>query len=413
MKEAGAGSQPGASSTWRSPLRQLLVVVEVALALVLVIAATLALRSFARLINVHLGFRPDHILTMRFEFPPYQFTKPGRSIDFVRQVLRQVRTISGLEGASTSPFAPFSGWEGETTFKIEGALQAESSKDLTAEVNGVAPGYFNTMRIPLLAGRDFSEADRKGAPLVYIVNQALAKKYFGSESPIGKQLTTAQDENQKQIVWREIIGEVGDTHNQSAKAAPKPELYCALYQGAYLPSVSIAVRTKVDPLAVASLTKDRVWLLDKDLPITEVKTMDQWIEDTNATPRFQTMLLGIFGVLGLTLALLGIYGVVSYSVTQRTHEIGIRIALGAEPKQVLRLILGQGLKLVLVGVVIGIAAAPALTRLMASLLFGVSTSDPLTFAGVAVLLLIVALVACYIPSRRAMRVGPMVGLRYE
>jgi putative ABC transport system permease protein len=141
--------------------------------------------------------------------------------------------------------------------------------------------------------------------------------------------------------------------------------------------------------------------------------MDQWIEDTNATPRFQTMLLGIFGVLGLTLALLGIYGVVSYSVTQRTHEIGIRMALGAEPKQVLRLILGQGLKLVLVGVVIGIAAAPALTRLMASLLFGVSTSDPLTFAGVAVLLLIVALVACYIPSRRAMRVGPMVGLRYE
>jgi predicted permease len=413
MKETGAGSATGASGPRHNPLRQFLVVAEIALALVLVIGATLALRSFARIFDANLGFRSGHLLTVVLDTPTSIFPKPQQRTDFIRQALDLVRRIPGVEAAAASPFAPFSGWTGETTFQIEGAANT-ASKDLNAAEDDVTPDYFRALGIPLLAGREFTQADSPGAPPVYIVNDALARKYFGSQNPIGKQIAGASWDNSHKVIWGQIVGEVAGVRGQNAKLSPKPELYRPIFQNSHTwARQTLLVRTRQNPAAVASLIKDRIWSLQKDVPVTNVKTMDQWIAETNAEPRFQAFLLGIFGALGLLLAVVGIYGVISYFVTQRTHEIGIRMALGAEPGQVMRLILAHGLKLAAIGVAIGIGASLALTRLMSSLLFGISATDPLTFAGVSVLLLATAMAACYIPARRAMRVDPMVALRYE
>ena len=414
MKEGGAGSQTGASRPRHNPLRQLLVVGEVALALVLVIGATLAVRSFARLLAVNLGFRPDHLLTLQIDTPSAQFAKPQQTAAFVRQAVERVRAIPGVTHVADAPFAPLSGWEGETTFEIEGAPKSSGSEGQQAEVNEVTPGYFQTLGIPLLSGREFTDADVAGAPPVCIINDALARKYFGSRNPIGKRIRAGAWDPKEPVVWKEIVGEVAGTRNQDAKSLPKPELYRASFQSTHTWShQTLIVRTRANPAALVPTIEAQIWSIDKYLPVTQVRTMDQWFAETNAAPRFQTMLLGIFGALGLLLAMVGIYGVISYSVTQRTHEIGIRMALGAQSGQVLGLVLAQGLKLALAGVVIGVIASLALMRLMSSLLFGVSASDPLTFAGASFLLIIVALLACYIPARRATRVDPMVALRYE
>jgi len=414
MKEGSAGSQAGASGPRNNPLRQLLVVAEAALALVLVIGATLAVRSFARLQAVNLGFRADHLLTMQIDTPSSQFPKSQQTATFVRQVVERVRAIPGVTHVADAPFAPLSGWEGETTFEIEGVPENPGSQGQQAEVNEVTPGYFQTLGIPLLAGREFTNADAPGALPVCIINDALARKYFGSQNPIGKRIRAGVWNAKEPVVWKEIVGEVAGTRNEDAKSAPKPELYRPSFQSTHTWShQTLIVRTQANPASLVPAIETQIWSIDRYLPVTHVRTMDQWFAETNASPRFQTMLLGIFGALGLVLAVVGIYAVISYSVTQRTHEIGIRMALGAEPTQVMRLVLAQGLKLALAGVVIGVIASLALTRLMASLLFGISATDPLTFVGVAMLFTIVALLACYIPARRATRVDPMVALRHE
>jgi len=412
MKDAGAGAQTGASGPRHNPLRQLLVVAEIALALVLVIGATLALRSFARLLSVNLGFRTDHVLTMRLDFPSYQFTKPEQAISFVNQVIGQTLALPGVEDAAATLFAPLSGGRGESSFNVEGAPQLPRDKQPRADFTRMTPGYFHALGIPLLVGRDFSDADAKGSAPICIVNEALARKLFGSASPLGKHLSQGKDKNKKTI-WAEIVGEVGDVRDRSADASPEPALYLPYAQTDFVSGVGLLVRTKTDPKTLTSAIQQRIWSLDKDQTVTEIETMEQLVADSDAAPRSQTFLLGIFAGLGLILAVLGIYGVISYSVSQRTREIGIRMALGAEPKQVMRIVLQQGLKLALVGVAIGLVASLALTRLMRTLLFGVSATDPLTFFGVAILLTAVALAACYIPARRAMRVDPMVALRHE
>ena len=410
MKEGAAGAQTGASSSRHNPLRQMLVVTEVALALVLVIGATLALRSFARLLSVRMGYRTDHVLTMRLDFPSYEFKNQAEITAFVQQILQQTRALPGVESASASMFAPLSGGRGESTFEIEGAPASEKAR---ANFTGVTSGYFDALGIPMLAGRDFNDQDNKGSHPVYIVNQALARRVFGKTNPIGKRLSQGKDDKTNTI-WAEIIGVVGDTRDQSAGEKPQPELYVPYGQAHFTSGgVGLIVHTKTDPQSLAGAIKQRIWSLQKDQPVTNIKTMDQLLAESNATPRFHSFLLGAFGALGLLLAIVGIYGVISYAVTQRTHEIGIRMALGAEPSQVMRLILTHGLKLAAIGVVIGLAAALGLTRLMSSLLFGISATDPLTFIATALLLLTVALLACYIPARRAMKVDPMVALRYE
>lgn len=411
----GAGAPAGASGPRHGFLRRLLVAGEIALALILLISATLALRSLAYVLRLNLGFRSDHLLTMQIDTPAFQFANAGQQAQFVRQVLERVRALPGVTNAAITPFAPFSGWSGETTFRIEGVPENPNASQLKAEVNEPTPNYFRTLGIPLIAGREFTDADTENLPDVYVVNEALVKHYFGAENPIGRQITTGTWDQKTPVKWGEIVGVVANTRNQDAKVAPKPELYRPLLQENknVWGFETLLVRTHGNPLTLAPLVKDQVWAVNKSLPITQVRTMDQGIAQTNAQPRFQALLLGIFGALGLLLAVVGIYGVISYSVTQRTHEIGIRMALGAAPTQVMRLILAHGLKLALLGVAIGIAAALALTRLMSSLLFGISATDPLTFAAVTVLLLAVAIAACYIPARRAMRVDPMVALRYE
>ncbi|MGB7023819.1 MAG: ABC transporter permease [Candidatus Acidiferrales bacterium] len=410
MKEGGAGAQIGGASTRHNLLRRLLVVGEVALALILVIGATLALRSFARLRSVNLGFRRERVLTMTINFPAGQFATAEPAIAYVGQILSLTRGISGVEAAAASLYAPLSGTKGESTVHAEATPQ--NAPPPTAEANRATPNYFRTLGIPLIAGREFTDADTRGAPDVYIVNQAFAEKFFGRASPIGKRIWTNVDKNKKPK-WGQIVGEIGNTRDLTTKEAPEPEFFGAFEQMDRTQAISLVVRTKAEPFGVVSAIQDRIWSLDKAQPVEDIKSMDQMVARGNAAPRFQTFLLGIFGALGLLLAVVGIYGVISYSVSQRTHEIGIRMALGAEPRQVLGLVLMQGLKLALAGVGIGVVASLALTRLMASLLFGVSATDPVTFAGVAIVLTIVALAACYVPARRAMKVDPMVALRYE
>ncbi|MGB6233508.1 MAG: ABC transporter permease, partial [Candidatus Acidiferrales bacterium] len=409
IKEGGAGAQTGAGGVRHKFLRQLLVVGEVALALSLVIGATLALRSFARLRSVSLGFRSDHVLTMTINFAPEKFAKPDRAISYARQILAETRGIPGVEYAGASAYAPLSGYKGESTFRTDTTPQDSSP---TAEANRSTPGYFQALGVPFLAGRDFTDTDKIGAPDVYIVNEAFARQYFGNASPIGKRLAT-NGNHKPNPTWGEIVGEVANFRDQSAKDAPAPYFFDPYDQANDATDLSLVVRTKTDPLAVVSAVQERIWSLNKSQPIENIESMDQLVSASNAQPRFETFLLGGFGALGLLLAVVGIYGVISYSVTQRTHEIGIRMALGAEPGNVMRLILAHGLKLAVIGVAIGIGASLALTRLMSTLLFGVSATDPLTFAGVAILLAAVSLAACYIPARRAMRVDPMVALRYE
>src|SRR5579864_7448257 len=348
---------------------------------------------------------------MSIGVPPRKFPKPEQVVTYTREILTLTRGISGVEDAGASLYAPFSGMKGESTVHTEATPQNAPSP--TAEANRATPNYFRTLGIPLIAGREFTDADTSGAPDVYVVNQVFAEKFFGRASPIGKRIWTNLDKNKKPK-WGQIVGEIGNTRDVTTKEAPEPEFFAA-YEQLEKPggAIWLVVRTKAEPLGVVSAIQDRIWSLDKTQPIENIKSMDQMVASANAAPRFQTFLLGIFGALGLLLAVVGIYGVISYSVSQRTHEIGIRMALGAEPRQVLGLILMYGLKLAAAGIGIGVVASLVLTRLMTSLLFGVSATDPVTFAGVAIVLTIVALAACYVPARRAMKVDPMVALRYR
>jgi putative ABC transport system permease protein len=409
MKQADTGDQ-GAAKLQLSLLRRSLIVGEIALAFLLVIGAALALRSFAHLREVNVGFRPDHLLTMTINFSAGKFTKPEESVAYVREIVRRARTVSGVQSASASLYAPLSGVKGESTVHTDATPQ--TSPSVSTEANSITPRYFETFGIPLIRGRDFTEADTNSAPDVYVVNEAFAQKFFGHTNPVGRRMWTNTDAR-LHPKWGQIVGEVGDIRDQATKEAPEPEFFAPYYQAKQFAGVSVALRTKADPLAVVSTIQDRVWSINKAQPIEDVRTMDQLVANSNAAPRFQTVLLTIFGALGLLLAIVGIYGVISYSVTRRTHEIGIRMALGAEPGEVFRLVLTQALKIAFTGVAIGVTASLALTRLMTTLLFGISATDPLTFAGVAILLLLVSLAASYIPARKAMRVDPMVALRCE
>jgi putative ABC transport system permease protein len=408
MKEGSGGAQTGAT-TRHNFLRQVLMVGEVALALMLVIGATLTLRSFARLSRVHLGFRSDHLLTMTINFPPGKYVKPEDSNLYMRQIVLLTRGISDVESAGASLYAPLSG-VGRMAPVDDQPVPPHARTPVTS-CDLATPGYFQTLGIPLIAGRDFTDADNVNASRVYIVDQAFAQKFFGKQNPIGKRIWSGRKKNAQ---WGEIVGEVGNFRDHSTQKAPEPEFFAPFGQATEeTEGISLVVRTQSDPLAALSAIEDRIWSINKEQPVEDVESMEQLVSASNAQPRFLTFLLGVFGALGLLIALVGIYGVISYSVTQRTHEIGIRMALGAEPRQVMRLILARGLKLALIGVAIGFAASLALTRLMSSLLFGVSATDPVTFAGITILLVAVSLAACYIPARRAMQVDPMVALRYE
>jgi len=405
LRESGRSSAgPG-----RGRMRNVLVVAEIALALVLLIGAGLMVRSFARLQHVSPGFEAKNLLTLNISLPRQKYRENQKINSFFDQLFERVRSVPGVEAVGGIDPLPLSDSDATTGFVIQGGPALAVADRPEVGERTVTPDYFKTMRIPILKGRAFNDLDREDAPHVLIINEALARRFWPNEDAIGKRIGFRASEPQ---VWHEVVGIVGDVKHKSLEADPKPELYYA-YQKNPGTFLSLVVRTASNPVNAIGAIRNQVSGVDTDQPVFDIKTMEERLSTALAPTRFIMLLLGVFAGLALLLAAVGIYGVMAYAVSQRTHEIGIRMALGAGAPDVLRLVVGNGLKLVLTGVGIGVTGAFVLTRLMASLLFEVSPTDPLTFGLISAVLTGVALAACFVPSLRATKVDPMIALRYE
>lgn len=423
-------------------IKNLLVAGEIALVFVLVVGSALAIRSFSNVMSVKLGFQPAHVLNMYVVFSPAMRANPQRFKLAVDDVLRRTRDLPGVEDSAFSEWLPIGGSGTGENLQIAGSAY---SGPVTCQV--ATPGYFSTLGIPLLAGRTFNDGDfrgsvpasnlsgnrppssnatthsqkhssspvppenekQKGPPLVAIVNESFAKDFFDGRA-LGKHFQEACFGTSDLV---QIVGVVGDMRDVRRQLSPTPEFYTPVAQAEGPVASVLFVRTAANPMAMAKAVREQIWAVDNHAPVEDLKTMDAVMSESVAEPRFETVLLGAFGGLGLLLAIVGVYGLISYSTVQRTHEIGVRMALGAGRGDVMRMILGEGLILAFVGIAIGVAGAVALTRFLRSFLFEIKPTDPATFIGVAILLILVSLAACYIPARRAMRVDPMVALRYE
>jgi putative ABC transport system permease protein len=410
LKAGSKTATSGGSLRW---WRNVLVVAEVAFGLVLLIGAGLMMRSFGRLVNVEPGFDPKNVLMGRIALTRAVYENKEERVRYVNQTLDRLRALPGIESAAFAAPMPFSGANVGGDFRIESHPTPEPGQEPTANVRSVTTQYFQALKIPLLKGRYFTEQDRRGSVGAAIINEALAARYFPNEDPIGKYISNigANQMEGDTEKW-EIVGVIGDVHHSSLTKAATPEIYLPFQQNSWSWG-SFFVRTANNPATLTQSFIEAIRSGDKTVPVMNVQPLAQAISDTVAQSRFYTLLFALFGVTGLLLTLTGIYGVISYTVSQQTQEIGIRMALGAQTRDVLKMVIGQGLKLISVGLVVGVAGAFALTRLMASLLYGVKATDPLTFISVSGLLAIVALVACYIPARRAVKVDPMIALRYE
>jgi predicted permease len=405
-----AGGRSATSGIYRQRLRGFLVIAEIALSLVLLVGAGLLVRSFLRLQAVNPGFNPRNVLTMRLDLSGPKYKTGAQVIAFHKQLLERLKQLPDVQQASTRSFVPIAGDDSFAylRFNVDGR-QGDVSDPPVAFYNGVSPDYFQTMMIPLLNGRGFSDRDVRGSQNVAIVNGTLARRYFGDDA-IGKRISL--EDNPKEGDWVTIVGVVGDTKPRELRSEPVAELYMPYAQQPE-GGMSLMIRYRDGANGVAAAVRNEVLTLDKDQPVYSIRTLDSVLSESVATPRFRTMLLGVFAGVALILAGVGIYGVISYGASQRTQEIGIRMALGAQATDVLKLVVNHGMKLTLIGVAIGLAAAFALTRLLASLLFGVTPTDALTFASVSSVLVAVALIACYVPARRATKVDPLVALRNE
>jgi len=411
IKDSDVGASGTGSTSGHNILRQLLVVGELALAALLLIGATLAVRSFDHLLQLDLGFQPDHLVTVRLDFPKFRFASETPAIAFVQQVVDSARAVPGVSSATAGMVFPMSDELAETNFQTEDAAKDPDAKPHLAIFNRVTPDFFQTFGIPVLRGRDFDSTIAKGQPPVFIVNETLALKMFGTLDVLGKSIATPREKGK--FEWGEIIAVVGNVSEASLRRDPKPQIYSPFSQAKRATGIYLVVRSPFDSGAVLPALQDRIWSIDKNQPITAVNTVTSRIAEVNASPRSQSLLLGIFGALGFVLALIGVYGVMSYLVSLQTHEIGVRMALGASDAQILRSVLARGFKLTIIGVAIGAVAGLALTRFMSSLLYGISPTDPATFLSVSAALTLVALLAVYIPARRATQVDPIVALRYE
>src|SRR5688572_2748464 len=410
LNEVGRDAAGGMSGRY---VRRVLVVAEVALAVVLLVGAGLLIRSFQRLRNVDPGFRTDNLLTMRMVLPSSKYSKPEQRRAFYDELLRRVDELPGVESAGIISFLPLSFSGMNFSFSIEGRPAPNDMELPLAVYRVISPDYFRTMGIPLQRGRFFESRDTVDAPPVIVVNRRLAEQFWPGEDPTGKRLKIGPADSPN--AWTTVAGVVGDVRQSGFYEEQKFELYVPYAQErrGFVAPRDLIVRTTGDPSRLAGAVREAVWAVDKDQPISNVRTMDQVLAASVARERFQMLLLALFATLALVLACIGLYGVISYAVVQRTHEIGVRIALGAQSADVLRLVINQGMLLTLIGLVIGIAGAFAVTRVMTEMLFGVTATDPLTFAGVPVLLVAIAFLACYIPARRATNVDPLVALRYE
>jgi putative ABC transport system permease protein len=407
LKEGARGASAGLG---RNRFRSLLVIAEVALALMLLIGAGLLMRSFQRLQQVDPGFDAKNVLAMEIVLPfvaPSNYTKPEQQAEFFHQAVERTSALPGVQAAALVSSLPLSGAFESTDLVIEGQPPPPDGEGPQADYTMVSADYFRAMSIPLMKGRAFTERDRKDSPQVLIVNDALAHRYWPGEDVIGKRLTIGFEKTP-----REIVGIVGDVKQTSLDAETPLAVYLPYQQFPY-PGMTMVVRTSTDTSSITAAVRREVQTIDRNVPVSNIRSMEQVISTSVSQRRFSMTLLGIFALVALLLSAVGIYGVMAYSVSERLHEIGIRIALGARSRDILKMVLGQGMILTLIGIAVGLIGALALTRLMSSLIYGVTATDPLTFAGVALTLGIVALLACYIPARRATRVDPMEALRDE
>lgn len=404
LKAGGRGVSSG-----RSFMRSALVVAEVALSMVLLAGAGLLIRSFSRLAHVDPGFDAAHVLTMQLATGG-RFPTDEKFAQFNVQLLERVRAIPGVEAAGTSHFLPLGRIIPGTGFWRADHPRPAHGEEPVTEVLVVMPGYFAAMNIPIVRGRVFDDHDlATQKPHLVVINQTAAKLFYPDENPIGKSLDVQWGHEGDPYV---IAGVVGDVHQKALDTNPKPGVFISNLQEPSGPS-NLVVRTHGDPKLLAQTIQREVHSIDRDIPISGVRTMDEDVSSSVATPRFNTILLGVFAALALVLAAVGIFGVISYSVAQRTQELGIRRALGADSWSVMRLVLMQGLGLAGIGLAVGLAGAFAVTRLLGSLLFQVTATDPITYSAVAAILIAVALLASYLPARRASAVDPMVALRWE
>ena len=401
----------GRSGSARRSVRGLFVVGEVAAALVLLVGAGLLLKSFKKLQEVDPGFKPDHLLTMQVALPATKYTDPQKIDAFYAQALEKIKALPGVESAGVSTSVPMSGANSSGSFGIEGRTVAPGEMSPWGNRWFAGSSYFQTMGIPLVRGRYFDDRDVANAPQVAIIDETMQRKFWADEDPIGKRLSFQRDP-QGNPIWREIVGVVGHV-KQKGLEGESPVQYYVPHRQLPVPGVFLVARTSSDPASLAGAVRGSIQQVDGELPVFRVTSMERMVADSMTQRRFAMTLLGIFAAVALILASVGLYGVMSYSVTHRTNEIGIRMALGARVTDVLAMVVSQGMKLSLAGVGIGLAGAFALTRVMRTLLFGVSATDPLIFAAVAVLLAGVSLAACYVPARRATKVDPMEALRYE
>lgn len=409
LKEGGRDSASGRRG---NRIRSVLVVVEVAVSLVLLIGAGLLINSFLRLRGVDPGFRTDNLLTMRVMLPETKYTDQARRSAFYAELVRRVEALPGVNSAAVANWIPLVKQGDSSGIAIEGQPAPAPGQNPSVVTRVVSPHYFQTMGIELLRGRQLTEQDRADAPRVIVISETMARKFWPGEEPLGKRVTMGGPAGAP-VPWLEVVGVVKDVRQFELTAEPKPQMYVPFEQPVFFRPSHLIVKTEVEPGGLASAVRKTVWEIDKDQPVSNISTMKEVLSESISRQRFSMLLLGIFAAVALVLAAVGIYGVMSYSVAQRTHEIGIRMALGAQRSDVLKLAVGQGLKLVLVGVALGLAAAFVLTRVMSSLLFGVSATDPATLAIISLVLIGVALFASYIPARRATKVDPMVALRYE
>jgi putative ABC transport system permease protein len=408
LKESGRGSD----APRRQRMRSLLVISEVALSLVLLVGAGLMIRSFARLLAVDPGFKPDHVLTAFVSLPVAKYQKREEQVAFYDRLLERLRNVPGVTAAGVVTDIPLLGGS-STGFDVDGRPPALPGQRAMTDYRIISSDYFAVMGMHMAKGRAFTRLDTESAPAAVIINETLAARHFAGEDPIGKRLNLSGSP----VDVREIVGVVADIRNYGLDEDVKPEVYVPLFQTAadYLASqtagLTVVLRSTIAPTALTQTLREQVQALDKDQPVAAVKTMEGYLDESIARRRFSMLLLGVFAGLALVLAAVGIYGVVAYTVTQRTHEMGIRIALGARGADILRLVFSNSMATTVTGIAIGVAAAFALTRLLQSLLYQVTATDPVVFATIPLLVLAVAAVATYFPARRAMKVNPITALR--
>lgn len=403
LKEGGRGSGEGAR--WNR-VRGGFVVAQVALSLLLLVSAGLLIRSFDKLLKVNVGFKPEKLLSLEYRLPRNKYKEPAAQWNFHRQVIEKIKEVPGVQSASLVRGLPFSGNGGTTAITLPDREAPPKGQEPEVMYNTAMPNYFETIGIPLLKGRTFSNEDQLKSPGVLIINQFMAQRYWPNQEPLGKQIRF-QDGS-----LGTIIGVVGDAKHYYLEESQRSQVYGAYSQDPGIFATAV-IRTSVEPMSLAEQVRQAVWKIDSDQPMWKIRTVEFLVNRSVADRKFLLALMGIFAALALVLTVIGLYGVISYLVNQRTQEIGIRMALGAQLGDILRMVLKQGMLLVVLGVGIGLVAAWLMTRLIARLLFQVSATDPVTFGGIAALLIVVALLACYLPARRATKVDPLVALHYE